>query len=91
MAEFAKLVGDADLAVSQLVQQKASRERPRTSTLQWRNEALRIINEVGDRNSTRFLQIFDKLPLASGVGSGLKGLGVERMPSNFVGEAVGSC
>jgi hypothetical protein len=31
------------------------------------------------------------LPVASSVGSGLKGLGVERMPSNFVGEAFGSC
>ena len=78
-------LADADLAVKPAGPAKASRERPRNSTLQWRNEALRIINEVGDRNSTRFLRIFDKLPLASGVGSGLKGLGVERMPSNFVG------
>ena len=32
-----------------------------------------MLGEVGDRNSTRFLRIFDRLPLASGVGSGLKG------------------
>jgi hypothetical protein len=31
------------------------------------------------------------LPVASSVGSGLSGLALERVPSNFVGEAFGSC
>jgi hypothetical protein len=31
------------------------------------------------------------LPVASSVGSSLSGLGLERVPSNLVGEAFGSC
>ena len=31
------------------------------------------------------------LPVASSVGSSLSGLGLERVPSNVVGEAFGSC
>lgn len=33
----------------------------------------------------------EPLPVASSVGSGMSGLGLERVPSNFVGEAFGSC
>jgi hypothetical protein len=91
VAEFAKLVGDADLAVSPLVQRKLPARGHATRPFNGVMTLLRIIHEVDDRNSRRFLRIFNKLPLASNVGSGLKGLGVERMPSDFVGEAVGSC
>jgi hypothetical protein len=38
------------------------------------------------------LAVADKLPpVASSVGSSLSGLGLERVPSNVVGEAFGSC
>jgi hypothetical protein len=40
---------------------------------------------------SHILAVADELlPVASSVGSGLSGLGLERVPSNFVGEAFGA-